>query len=580
MNEELRMKNGELGSEKLRKEIVEHHLPDKHRTCADASRVVGCDKGVRNAFSCLRRVAKDALAPVDCALLVLRENKFVIGVFHLAKIDHAVAPVDKHIYLRFCVEQLTSAAPGIDIRADAGNAKRPLNLRNMPETKHLEGESAPSVHDGFAVVVLPEVLARIGSVIEKFVVKKQEGIYQLIDGALFLFADNRVSANKATFLKFFKAGGNLLARKSIQSLSQIFPSQPFFVTGQGVYDVDMDICFSKKRRHKAPVLAFQSWAFSKEELIYILRNTKARSEQTPIIWNTAQSHIIFCELISRKRKVPPFCILFALLQSKRFDGDRLRHSIVESASIPKDFVDYPGRGRAANYKHDILSHTSPAVPEMLKRSKKSGSWRVEPWRLIDKDDLAWRIRCFQHPRKLVESLAPACEARTFLTAKLRNRLAKVSQLVFNTCVFRSRMQEGKTTAKHLIYEKCLADPSSAIYCHKLRFLRIIGLLQQFDFFSSSNHLIPPCVAYYIKNLRFGQVGKRKLFIIVQIVFANRHLDNYKRYLRKKHDCITLSPIFDEIKTDNKAIALNSTRSTRLNANEELRMKNGELRRAA
>ena len=70
--------------------------------------------------------------------------------------------------------------PAIDLRQYARNAKRCLDLRNVPEADPLEGQPSPGVYTRRVDGMLPIMLIRIGLTFEELQVKERNAVDQLV----------------------------------------------------------------------------------------------------------------------------------------------------------------------------------------------------------------------------------------------------------------------------------------------------------------------------------------------------------------------------------------------------------------
>ena len=121
-----------------------------------------------------------------------------------------------------------------------------------------------------------------------------------------------------------------------------------------------------------------------------------------------------------------------------------------------------------------MAHVAPTVPESFQCRKKTGTSSIHPRQFIDENHLTCSVvACFQETLKQEECLHPRLGLSNVFHALTKKREVEILQLVskgyLTATVIRrqSGMMKHHVVMKHLIYQECLADTTTAIYGNKL-----------------------------------------------------------------------------------------------------------------
>ena len=114
-------------------------------------------------------------------------------------------PLDQHVDLGARrIVLVRNMMPAIDLCQHARNAKRRLDLRNVPEADSLERQPTPGVYTRRIDRMLPIMLVRIGLPFEELQMEERKTVDQLVLRITLALSEGRELANKSALLEFFK----------------------------------------------------------------------------------------------------------------------------------------------------------------------------------------------------------------------------------------------------------------------------------------------------------------------------------------------------------------------------------------
>jgi hypothetical protein len=158
-----------------------------------------------------------------------------------------------------------------------------------------------------------------------------------------------------------------------------------------------------------------------------LRDAVLREQQTPVVRDPAKRHVAFSDLPAIKWKVLPDRILLAFPQRKRSYGYGFSHAVVKASTIVEYLVHDPRGSRAADDEQNVLAKGGPSVPEMLQRRQKARFRGVEPWNLVEENDLFADLGLFKHFPQFKESLSEFFKNIDF--KKILSGIGKVFEVI-------------------------------------------------------------------------------------------------------------------------------------------------------
>lgn len=174
----------------------------------------------------------------------------------------------------------------------------------------------------------------------RYEIEVEQGVvvYELVCRLLGLLADGSKLADEPALLQFLQRFRKFSIVCEFRRFQQLFPEQPLLLPGKRGDDGNVAAWFLEQRSIEGVKLLCEFSAWLEEYAVEILRHAHSLFQETPIVWDSSQSHVGFEDLPVLVAQALCFAILLTLSEGEWLQQHLAGKAVVKPAVVHDHIV--------------------------------------------------------------------------------------------------------------------------------------------------------------------------------------------------------------------------------------------------